>query len=109
MRQWRFGRSPSAPSGMAGRPEDLCCPGGTLAGLHAFDHLAARRWTVRTLFTHGGLRVAFFCRAKSAPKPQGRQIIVVCGRLLTSFATINTIRNSQRSVNWPQVRPLQPT
>jgi hypothetical protein len=76
MRQSRFGRSPSAPSGMAGRPEDLCCPGDTLAGLHAFDNLAARRWTVRTLFTHGGLRVAFFVAQKAPPSLRGAKLLL---------------------------------
>ena len=40
------GRSPSAVSGMAGRPETLCRRCRARSGLHALDRLADRRMTL---------------------------------------------------------------
>jgi hypothetical protein len=58
--------------------------------------------------TCGGHQFIFLLRRKKRPKALGAlNYYCVRQELLTSFATINTIHNSQRPVNWSQVQSLQ--
>jgi len=43
---------------------------------------------------------------KMRPIASGALKLLLCGQVINFIATINTLHNPQRPVNWPQVQPL---